>query len=478
MKIILINPPPYSHGEKSRFLEKTPVQTYTMPLGIGYIASTLAHAGYRVSILDAYAKNLSTEEIAEVLKSECPDIIGITCLSDQRASWFKLIDIIRAVSKKTRIVLGGPHPSLMPEQVLTQFHPDAIVIGEGEETMLDLIRTWEEKGDLGSVNGIAYLDDGKVRVNSPRERIKDIDPLPFPSYNLVDLNDYKGWVFMDMLSRMIGLEKPPRYASISTSRGCTGDCGYCSSPLIWKRRWTQRSPENIVDEMEMLNREYGAEFIIMTDDIFSVNQPRVMSICREILRRELKVLWGFETAVKFVSAEMLHLAKQAGCCCILYGVESASRIVLSKINKNINEKDVVDAFQMTRDAGILSGAFLMVGNPGESGNSIKETMKLLAKIQPDIILPQIAMITPGTRIFDFAKEKGCIDKNYWLTDLPFPYYTCERRFKTLLRWYKKLFYHNQNDFSIALRTIRDYIEIHTGLRITKNGLSKGEIPSD
>jgi anaerobic magnesium-protoporphyrin IX monomethyl ester cyclase len=478
MKVLLINPPPYNHAGNSRFLEKTPIQTYTMPLGLGYIASYLEKHGYEVSILDAYAKKLSYEEIEGSIREMRPDIIGITCLSDQRAAWFRLIDVIRKADSTIKIVLGGAHPSLLTEQVLMHFRPDAVVLGEGEETMLELIEAWENKRDLDAVKGIAYMKDGKVIITLPRERIKALDDLPFPAYHLVNQSDYQGWEFLKMLYGMLGMEKQPKYASVSTSRGCVGDCGYCSSPLIWKRRWTHRSAENIADEMEKLNKEYNVEFIIVTDDIFTINQTRVISLCEELRRRNLNLMWGFETAVQFVSQELLHHAKKAGCCCILFGVESGSNTVLSNISKKINEEDVLKAFRMTKEAGILTGAFLMVGNPGESERSISETIHLLRKIEPDIILPQVTMITPSTKIYSLAKEKGFIDEGYWLTDLPFPYYTCERDLQTLLRWYRKLFYYKRSNIGILLRTMRDYIELHTGIRISRKGITKVEIPPD
>ncbi len=478
MRILLVNPPPYHHGKNSRFLEKTPAQTYTMPLGLGCIASHLEREGYEVGILDAYVKNLSYEEIQRFIADYKPAIIGITCLSDQRASWFRLIKVIRDMDQGIRIVLGGPHPTLMPEQVLQHVRPDAIVIGEGEDTMLELLRTWEKGGDLRQVNGIAYMDHKNVFITPARERIKDLDTLPFTAHHMVDLNEYRGWDFLDRFFTVLDLEKQPTFASITTSRGCVGNCGYCSAPLIWKRRWIQRSAQHVVDEMEMLNIKYGVNFFIITDDIFSVNQKRVFSICEEILKRDLKVLWLFETAVNFVSYELLQIAKRAGCCCIFYGVESGSQTILSNISKRIKREDVINAFKMTKDAGIVPVAFLMVGNPGETEQSINETISLLRTIKPEIILPQIAMITPCTQIFDIAKEKGCIDESYWLTDLPFPYYTCERTLKTLVRWYKKLHYYDQSNPVILLNTIRDYIELHTGVKISRNGFSRIEIPPD
>lgn len=265
---------------------------------------------------------------------------------------------------------------------------------------------------------------------------------------------------MNSVYRMFGLDKPPKYATISTSRGCINNCGYCSAPLMWNRRWTQRNAVNIVDEMEMLNREYGVDFILFTDDIFTVNQKRTISISEEILRRNLKLLWAFETAVNLVSMELLTLAKKAGCCCVLYGVESGSTTVLTNISKNIKEYDVGNAFRMTKDAGIVSVAFLIIGSPGENEKSINATINLLRQIKPDIILPQIAMITPKTRFFDIAKEKGLIDESLWLTDLPFSYYMVEHDLRTLLRWYKKVYYYMHNDFSIFLRTIKDAVNLY------------------
>lgn len=473
----MINPPSFDHGQNSRYLEKTPIQTYTMPLGLGYIASFLEREGHEVVLIDAYVKKYSHERLGELIKDQKPDVVGITCLSDQRASWFRLVRLIRSIDGSIKIVLGGAHPTLMPGQVLANLRPDVIVIGEGEETMLDLVRTWESNGNLGDVKGIAYMKGEEVVISEPRERIKNLDVLPFPAYHMVDLNDYSGWSFMNEIYGKFGLERPPKYATISTSRGCVGNCGYCSAPLIWKRRWTKRSGINVVDEIEMLKKNYGVEFMILTDDIFSVDRQRVISICEEILSRELGILWGFETAVNFVSADLLNLAKKAGCRCILYGVESASQTVLSNVNKSIRKEDVISAFKLTRAAGIITGAFLMVGNPGESEESIDQTIDLLREIKPDFILPQVAMITPGTKIFEIAKKKGCIDNNYWLTDLPFPYYTCERKLETLLRWYRKLFYYAHNDIGILLRTARDYIEFRTGFRICREGLLKVDMPA-
>ncbi len=434
-----------------------------MPLGLGYIAAVLEKNGYEVQILDAYIKSLPYSKVSDYIINYQPDVIGITCLSDQRASCFELIDLIRSLNSKIKIVLGGAHASLMTEQVLMNKKPDAIVIGEGELTMLELINAWDSGEDLNSVKGIAYLLDNKSVFTGPRNRIRNLDDLPFPSRHLISLDDYLGWDFMDFLSKRLGLQKSPRYATILTSRGCLGGCGYCSSPLIWKGGWICRSAVNIADEFEFLVEHYRVDFVIITDDIFTINQRRVFGLCTELKRRNINVLWGFETAVNYVSEDLLLELKRAGCCCILYGVESGSSEVLSKINKHIKEEQILRAFHMTKKAGILAGAFLMIGNPSENEKSINETIALLKKIKPDILLPQIAMITPRTYLYEEAKKKGVINDEFWLTDAPFPYYTAERRLETLLRWYRKIMNYDSGWINIKVKTIADYIEIKMGM---------------
>lgn len=475
MDILLINPSPYVSSSYVRYLEKIPSKTYTMPLGIGYIASALENDGHNVSVLDAYVKNLSYDEIENNIRAISPEVIGIGCLSDQRESWVSLVRLIKSINDRIRIVLGGPHPSILTSQTLLNVRPDVIVCGEGEETMVELLRTWQSGENINKVAGIAYHDGKDVCVTESRARIKDLDSLSYPARHLVDMDDYHGWEFIDLIYALRG-DSVPRYATMSTSRGCVGECGYCSSPLIWGRTWSRRGPKSVVDEMEFLHKTYHTEFIIFTDDIFTVDQERVKSICEEILRRKLSIHWGFETAVKFVSPELLELSKRAGCICILYGVESASRRVLSNINKKIKAEDVKNAFHWTKKAGILTGAFLMVGNPGESENTIDETIFLLKQIEPDILLPQVTMVAPATMIFDIAKNRGFINDKYWLTDKPFPYYTSENSLKRLLRWHKKVFYYKEHYPFLQLLSFRDFIELHTGIRLSKGKVNRVDFP--
>jgi radical SAM superfamily enzyme YgiQ (UPF0313 family) len=471
MKVLLIYPPFLEKLECRRYLEKAYGGTYSFPLGLAYIASMLIKEGYNnVEILDTYVKKMSWEQISRAISQSDPQIIGISCLSDERATTFKLISLIKSINEKIKIVLGGPHPSLMYEQIVNNFPVDAVVIGEGEYTFVELVKTWESGHGLHEVKGIAFKDNNKVIKTAKRERIKNLDELPFPAYDLVDLNAYKQLSFVEQVCQIKGLEYVPKSVAISSSRGCVGSCNFCSAPGLWKRKWIARSASSIVDEIEMLHKKYNISFFVFVDDIFSVDQKRVIEMSDEIINRKLKILWGFETAVRFVSLEMLERAKAAGCSCIFYGIESGSENILYNVSKNILIDTITNAFDITRKTGMICGAFLMVGNIGENRKSISKTMELLRIIKPDIVMPQIAMLAPGTGLYETAKKQNVIDDNYWLSDNTFPYYTYENNLRTLLRWYRKISNYNKSDFNLMVSSIRDALEFKTGIRISRRGV--------
>ena len=473
MKIQLIQPPQFDFGKNRRFLEEGPIVTYTMPVGLGYLASMLENAGHEVNIVDAYCMKSPWQELEEKIKKFSPEVIGITSLSDQRASCYQLIRLIKSIGSRIKVVLGGHHPTLMFEQILQKFPVDAVVLGEGEVTMVELVKAWQENKEIDEINGIAFCKNQKIIKTDPREMISNLDTIPFPAYHLIDISAYKGWHFIDQIFSLLGRgTRDYQQASLITSRGCPGKCSFCSVRQMWGPKWRKRSPHNVVDEIEMLYKKYNVEFFVFADDIFSVDQKRVMSICEEILQRGIKIDWGFQTAVKFVSSDMLNLAAKAGCKAVIYGVESASETILKKISKNITVDQIINAFELTKNAGMLTGAYLMVGNIGEDRITIRETIKLLKVIKPDIIVPQILMICPGTELFEIAKSQNFINDNYWLSDLPLPYYTYEHDLYTLSRWYRELGYWHVSRLDRLLRILRDVIELKTGIRITKEGIRR------
>lgn len=471
MRTFLINPPVFNPGEYRRVLEEKPIDTYTMPIGIGYIAAVLEKEGYEVKALDAY--RMLWEDVEKILKDYSPDVVGISCLTDQRESVYKLIKMVKEFNNGTKIVLGGSHATLMSEQLLNHFPVDVVVLGEGEYTFLHLIKAWEAKEDIEEVKGIAFYKNGKVIKTKDSAVIMDLDSVPFPSYHFFDLDMYSGWELHTRVSKALGYHVDDyRSAAIVTSRGCPWSCSFCSVTKVAGKKWRSRSAKNIVDEIEMLVSKYNCKIIDFVDDIFSIDQKRVIEMSEELIRRKIDILWGFETGVKNVSENMLNKAAEAGCRFIIFGVESASKEVMKSVSRKSDIEFIIKAFELTKKAGIATGAFVMVGNPGENDKTINETIKLLRIIKPDVIVNQILMVFPGTEQYIKAKQEGFINDEYWLSGLPAPYYDHYHSLQKLVRLHRKVTYYNMNRVSVFARTLRDAIEIYFGVSFTRKGIKK------
>lgn len=362
MKTLLLNPPLLDLTTYG----KNPVYQYSAPLGIAYLAAVLGKQGYPVEAIDLYYKDW--DEIKHIVLQTKPQVVGITCLTEQRENARRLAALVKDISPEIKVIMGGTHASLMYEQILQHWDVDVVVIGEGEKTILELLEAYQTKQALSTVKGIAYKEGSRISKSPVQEIIKDMDSIPFPAYHLFDLDGY---------DRYGPAGKDTPFISIMTSRGCIGRCIFCSVSRVWGKQYRWRSAKNVVDEIELLVKNYQREWINFVDDIFTVNQKRVIELCKEILVRGLKIQWDCETRVDCVAPEMLEWMKKAGCQLISYGVESASPEVLSAINKKTTPQEIETAFKITRAVGIKTNLLLMAGNPEESEASINQTGTLL-----------------------------------------------------------------------------------------------------
>lgn len=464
MKILLLSSPfndPASYG-------KLDVRPYSLSLGIAYLAGVLEKENYPVRAVDLH--NYTWAKVEHLIKDTAPSIVGITCLTKQRASVFRLVRLIKSINRGTKIVLGGIHPHFMYQQILEHEPMDAIVFGEGEVTFGELIKAWESEGDLHQVKGIAFKNpDGVIVRTPPRELISNLDTLPFPAYHFFNLDDYCQYGALTTSYRGKDLRKA-KFVSIIASRGCVGHCQFCSTPQFWGGHWRKRSARNVVDEIEMLHREYQREVFNFADDIFTVNEQWVIEICKEIMGRGLDILWDCETRVNFVSAGMLRYMKEAGCYSIAYGVESASPAILKAINKKALVEEMRNALAMTKEMGIRVHMLLMVGNPGESDETIQATARLLKELKPDSRAVNMAMVFPGTALYELAKSQGMLDDNYWLSGLPSPFYTVGHSLAQLHKWVDYLTYVSSTGWERIIRKLRSLIVDKTGIYITKTSL--------
>jgi radical SAM superfamily enzyme YgiQ (UPF0313 family) len=417
MKVLLINPP-------------LPWKSSTMhPLGLGYIAAVLEKNGYKARVVDMF--DYGWDEVEACIRQESADIVGVSCLTNARSNSLRVAKIAKEISPLTKVILGGPHASFMHKQILEHYPVDAIVIGEGEVTALELIRAFEDGRSLSGVLGIAFKQNGKIIKTEDRPFIEDLDSLPFPSHQQFDFNRYK----------KEGVDVNKYMVDIITSRGCPFECLFCSSCKFWGKSWRFRSSKNIADELQLLKDNFGIEAFNFSDDIFTIRKDNVIALCKEIIERNLGVTWFAQSRVNCVSKEMLEWMKRAGCKTIAYGIESGSPRILKVINKDITVEQAIEAFRITKEAGLNADAFFMVGNPGETEETVRQTCALIDRIQPHHIVVSVTVVYPESKLCELAKQNHLLNDDYWLGDKPAPAYTAQWSESKLNFWRMKVLFH-------------------------------------
>lgn len=387
MKILLVSPPFYKPYSRSQVIADL------APLGLGllgaYILRELPDVGLR--LID-YGVDLYSSEIWEnEIKTFQPDVVGLGVLSLAYYQMIEMSNIVRKVNKNIIVVVGGAHPTLLPEECLD--YCDIAVRGEGEITIKEIL----SQKPLETIDGISYKVNGMVKHNKNRERISDLDSLPFPAHQLFELDKYAQYPS----------------GAICGSRGCTFNCSFCASPELWGRSIKLRSPQHIVKEIELLYN-LGIKHIVIQDDAINLSQQRAFAICDEIIGRKLNKVMTFECQAraneKCVSLEMMQKLKEANFTTITFGIESNSNKVLKAMNKNLTVRESRRALSLAHKAKIpeIRGYF-MVGNWDENWGDILKTWWLVYTCRVNMILT-VATPLPFTGFYRLLKEHGYIDK--------------------------------------------------------------------
>jgi radical SAM superfamily enzyme YgiQ (UPF0313 family) len=348
MRVLLINPfYPIS-------------ETPSPPLGLAYLAGALSAAGVEVKILDLVVLPYSRTGLADLIETFQPQIAGLTAVSMTFNNAIDVVKDIKSIQPDILTVMGGPHVSFCARETLGDYPQlDVVVIGEGENTVLELCRTAENGHDLATVDGIAYRRGSQIHYTSPREPIENLDDLPLPARGLLPLGRYRA------------LNMP---ISMTTSRGCPFKCIFCVGRKMVGARVRYRSPEKVVDELQSLS-SWNFHQINIADDLFTANKQHCLGVCNEIIKRDLKLTWTSFARVDTVSDELLTTMKAAGCNAVSFGIESANPRILKTIKKGITLDQVEAAVGMCRRAGITPYASFILGLPGETPATIKETME-------------------------------------------------------------------------------------------------------
>ena len=417
MKVLLFYPP--NNEEYGLFEEAQPLD---YPLGLCYIASVFEKSGHTVKIFDLdHDKRFNGISSAKsLIENEKPDIVGISCLTYNRKNAFRIAGIAKSVNSDIKVWIGGAHATFFPEQIISNFPVDIVITGEAELTVEELLKSYESNDSIENIPGITFKDkEGNIKVNKNREWSIDIDSLPMPAHHL----------FADQI-------REKKWAHVIGNRGCPFGCNFCSTTYFWGLRTRKRSPKNVVDEVENLVREYGAENIYFEDDTFSIDQDWARGVAEEIIKRNLKIKWQAISRFNCISKELLSIMKQSGCERLTFGLESGAAKILNNLHKGLNKETVIKGFEMLKDSGISVGLFMMIGNPGESEETVKETCELLDMVgYYDVESISVLQLFPNTPFYHMAKAKGLIDDDFWIRDdAPIPYYLDEHDLRTLQKY--------------------------------------------
>ncbi len=404
MKIVLINPPPlYPDGSPIS------IQIHHPPLGLLNVAAVLEKAGYEVSICDASINSMDFEQIRVELRKGY-DIIGITTLTATRDAAYLCAAIAKEENRNSTVIMGGPHITFIAEAALRMLPSvDIVVRGEGELTMLELLPRISAGQSYHGIAGVSFRDsEGQAHSNPDREAIKDLDSLPFPAWHLVPMPKY----FEVFAVREFSVQKP--CTVMMASRGCPGNCSFCSNRAMWGVGVRRRTVESVIEEIKLLHRNYGVKDIHFLDDTFTFNKDQWCTrFCEELIRSKMGITWRCQGRVDTVNPELLAMMKKAGCYFICFGVESASQKMQKSMRKGITAEQASRAIRLTRDAGILVGADFIIGLPGEEEADREETFDFIRRNPVNTFTLNLPWIFPGTALHKTALDEGKVDEMTW-----------------------------------------------------------------
>jgi radical SAM superfamily enzyme YgiQ (UPF0313 family) len=375
-----------------------------IPLGVFYLAAKLRRLGHEAKVIDGEAENRTAGEIVRAAVAWSATIVGISSTTVAFHRALELAQALKARRSELPIVLGGPHITSNYRHAMGHAEFDYGVVGEGERTLPELCAALENGSPVADIPGVVYRHGEELAVNPPRELIADLDPLPFPAFDLVpDMRRYT--------------PPPSNYmrlpvANVITARGCPSQCTFCDRNLFGQRL-RQRSAGNVADEIELLYRRYGVREIAFVDDTFTLGKKRIYEIFNLLDEREIRIVWTCMSRVNGIDAELLTFMREHGCWHISFGIESGNEEVLRRIKKHISLQQVERAVALCRDAGIKTKGFFILGHPGETAETVRQTIDFALRLPIDDIVATINTPIPGSPQYAEARQYGTLDETDW-----------------------------------------------------------------
>ncbi len=369
----------------------------TPPLGVGSLSAYLRARGVECRLVDGLRDRLDADALARAC--EGADIVGLTCLSDFFPETIEAARALKAAGAV--VVIGGPHASALPQETLEQTGADYVVVGEGEQTLAELV-DYVRGGARGEPPaGVVAAAGGAFQ---PRPLLDDLDALPFPDWEQMDPRTYPRAPHGALIKQF-------PVAPVASTRGCPFACSFCASPKLWGRRIRFRSPARVVDEIEWLVRDFGVREIHFEDDNLTLKREHAEGVCREILRRGLDISWATPNGVRVdaVTPDLLRLMRESGCYYIAFGIESGDEEILRRIRKNTDLSRIEQAVRWAHEAGMITQGFFIFGLPGETAETIEKTIEFAKRLPLDRGQFLLLDLLPGSELWDELRGQADID---------------------------------------------------------------------
>ena len=376
-----------------------------IPLGLASIASyTRQKTGAEISICDAYLKGYTQERIFEILKCEQPDLVGISDTTDMIYDAYEVARIVRRIVPEAFVIVGGAHASVRPEEIIKNENVDAVCVGEGEIVLSEVVELLEGRRSIESIKGIGFKQSNQIRFNPDSEFIGDLDSIPFPAYDLLGLSEY------NYLHHWGG---KGRTVSLVTTRGCCFNCEFCHIPQVQGKKIRFRSPDNIIDEIYFLRKQYGIKNLSFQDSTFLVSKSRTKKLCEMLMSSGMDVGWSCSSRVDTVpDNKTLEMMKKAGCKSIFLGVESGNEDILKRV-KNVTRQETVNACRKIKRNGIGVHCSFIIGLMGETPDTARQTIEFAKVLNPDTVSFNVAIPYPGTILQERYKVNNHILHENW-----------------------------------------------------------------
>lgn len=372
------------------------------PQGLGYIAAVLVKDGYKVEIYNQDVNHYPETHLKRYLDENKFDVVGLSFIAGyyQYRKMIKISEAVNNSKNRPFYIIGGHGPTPEPEFFLRKTGADAIVMGEGEVTIIELMDALKNKKPLDKIKGIAYKNGHKTVINERRALIKDIDSIPFPAYDLFPIHYYR-------LLRLPNCHNSDFVMPMLSGRGCTFKCNFC---YRMDEGFRPRSSESIVEEIKMLKLNYGISYIEFSDELMMSSRGRTIDLCNAILKNKLNIKWDCNGRLNYAKKDVLSLMKKAGCTFINYGIEAMDDQILKNMNKSLTTKQIIDGIETTLKAGISPGLNIIFGNIGENRDTLRKGVEFLLKYDDGAQMRTIRPVTPypGSPLYYHAIEKGLL----------------------------------------------------------------------